>query len=258
MAQLQGKVIAITGGASGIGAATALECAARGAAGLSLCDINEEALKKVVDQIQAKGVKVTGRRVDVADSDQVDAWIADTVKEFGRLDGAANIAGVETKPGGKIFANIVDITNDHWDFIMKVNLTGLFYCLRAELRAMDRGGSILNVASLAGVMGRPGIGAYSTSKHGVVGLTRTAAKEVGERGIRVNALCPGPIETPMLERLLTDGGSSERPVTNTYKTLPLQRLGTAQDMAKTICFVLSDDSSYTTGAAFSADGGVAC
>ncbi|KIX05239.1 uncharacterized protein Z518_06111 [Rhinocladiella mackenziei CBS 650.93] len=256
MAQLQGKVIAITGAGSGIGLATARECAARGAS-LSLCDINQDGLNKIVEELKAKGVNVTGTRVDVSKSDSVDGWIVDTVKHFGKLDGAANVAGVETKPGGKIFANIVDISNDHWDFILGINLTGLFYCLRAELRVMERGASILNVASMAGLMGRPGIAAYSTSKHGAIGLTRTAAKEVGERGIRVNALAPGPVDTPMLTRLVSDGGEN-RPVTNTYKTLPLQRLGTPEELAKTICFVLSDDSSFTTGATFSVDGGVVC
>ncbi|KAJ9614288.1 hypothetical protein H2200_002424 [Cladophialophora chaetospira] len=257
MAQLQDKVIAITGAASGIGAATARLAASRGAS-LALSDINSDALDKIVEELRSGGTKVTGTKLDVSKSDDVDAWIASTVKEFGRLDGAANIAGVEGPPGSKVFNNLVDTSNEHWDFIMGINLTGLFYCLRAELRVMERGASVLNVASMAGVMGRPGIGAYSTSKHGVVGLSRTAAKEVGERGIRVNILAPGPIETPMLKRLLNDGDATDRPVTNTYKTLPLQRLGTAEDMAKTICFVLSDDSSYTTGATFSADGGVAC
>jgi NAD(P)-dependent dehydrogenase (short-subunit alcohol dehydrogenase family) len=189
MAQLQDKVIAITGAASGIGAATARLAAARGAS-LALSDISEDALNKIVDEIRSSGAKATGTRVDVADSDQVDAWINATVKEFGKLDGAANIAGVESKPGGKVFNNIVDISNEQWDFIMGVNLRGLFFCLRAELRVMQKGASVLNVASMAGVMGRPGIGAYSSSKHGVVGLSRSAAKEVGERGIRVNILAP--------------------------------------------------------------------
>ncbi|KAK5451637.1 hypothetical protein LTS15_007897 [Exophiala xenobiotica] len=257
MAQLEGKVIAITGAGSGIGAATARLAAARGAS-LSLCDVNESGLNKVVEELKGKGTNVIGQRVDVSNSDSVDSWIADTVKHFGKLDCAANVAGVEAKPGGKVFCNIVDTTNEHWDFIMDINLKGLFYCLRAQLRVMERGASVLNVASMAGLMGRPGIAAYSSSKHAVVGLTRTAAKEVGERGIRVNALAPGPIETPMLDRLRSDGGTTDRPVTNTYKTLPLQRLGTAEDMAKTICFALSDDASFTTGATFSADGGVAC
>ncbi|KIW14494.1 hypothetical protein PV08_07278 [Exophiala spinifera] len=257
MAQLEGKVIAITGAGSGIGAATARLAAARGAS-LSLCDINEDALTKVVAELKGKGVNVIGQRVDVSSSDSVDAWTATTVEHFGRLDGAANIAGVEGAPDGKVFAKIVDITNEHWDHIMGINLKGLFYCLRAQLRVMDRGAAILNVASIAGLMGRPNIAAYSTSKHGVVGLTRTAAKEVGERGIRVNAIAPGPIETPMLDRLRADSGANNQPVTETYKTLPLQRLGTADDMAKTICFALSDDASFTTGATFAADGGITC
>ena len=189
MATLQGKTIAITGAGSGIGAATARLAAERGAS-LALSDINEEALNKVVEEVKTKGTKVTGTRIDVSKSAEVDAWINATVKEFGRLDGAANIAGVEAKPGKKVLAKIVDIDDEQWDFIIGINLTGLFYCLRAELRVMERGASVLNVASLAGVMGRPGVGAYSTSKHGVVGLSRTAAKEVGERGIRVNILAP--------------------------------------------------------------------
>ncbi|EXJ81775.1 hypothetical protein A1O1_07840 [Capronia coronata CBS 617.96] len=256
MAQLQGKVIAITGAGSGIGLATARECARRGAS-LSLCDINQDAVNSVVSEIKAKDVDVIGSRVDVSSSDGVNAWIAETMKHFGKLDGAANIAGVEGKADGKVFANIVDITDDHWNFILGVNLTGLFYCLRAELRVMERGASVLNVTSIAGLMGRPGIAAYSSSKHGVVGLTRTAAKEVGGRGIRVNAIAPGPVDTPMLDRLRADGGDNI-PVTQTYKTLALQRLGTPEDMAKTICFVLSDDASFTTGAIFSVDGGVVC
>jgi NAD(P)-dependent dehydrogenase (short-subunit alcohol dehydrogenase family) len=186
--QLQGKVIAITGAGSGIGLATARETAARGAK-LSLCDINEKAVQKVVDELKGK-TDVIGRKVDVSSSKSVDEWIAETIKHFGKLDGAANVAGVEGPPGGKVFNDIVDTTDEHWDFVLKVNVTGLFYCVRAQLRVMDRGGSILNVASMAGLMGRPGISAYSTSKHGAVGLTRTAAKEVGGRGIRVNALAP--------------------------------------------------------------------
>lgn len=135
-------------------------------------------------------------KVDVTDSNQVDSWISEIVEHFGRIDGAANIAGVVGQPGGKVFANITEITNEHWDSIIGINLTGLFYCLRAQLRTMHAGASIVNVASMAGVMGRPGIAAYSSSKHGVVGLTKTAAQEVGERGIRVNALAPSVLLYP--------------------------------------------------------------
>jgi NAD(P)-dependent dehydrogenase (short-subunit alcohol dehydrogenase family) len=189
MSQFQGKVISITGAGSGIGLATARECAARGAL-LALCDVNQDALNRAVSEIKANGNDVIGTRVDVSKSEDVDDWIAQVMSYFGRLDGAANVAGVEGGPGGKVFANIVDISNDHWNFILGINLTGLFYCVRAQLCVMQKGASILNVASMAGLMGRPGIAAYSTSKHGVIGLTRTAAKEVGDRGIRVNALAP--------------------------------------------------------------------
>lgn len=190
MASLENKVIAITGTASGIGRATALECARRGAL-LALSDRDEASLSGLLGELKTQGVNAITTVVDVTDSDQVDSWIKEAVEHFGRLDGSANIAGVVGQPGsGKVFANITEITNEHWSSILNVNLTGLFYCLRAQLRVMQSGGSIVNVSSMAGVIGRPGIAAYSSSKHGVIGLTKSAAKEVGERGIRVNALAP--------------------------------------------------------------------
>jgi NAD(P)-dependent dehydrogenase (short-subunit alcohol dehydrogenase family) len=159
---------------------------------LALCDVNESALTTLVEELtsQHSGSKISGKKVDVSSSEQVNNWIQSIVSDHGALHGAANIAGVEGRPGAKVFANLVDIPDEQWDFVIGVNLTGLFYCLRAELRVMGQGGSILNVASIAGLMGRPGIGAYGASKHGVVGLTRTAAKENGPRGIRVNGLAP--------------------------------------------------------------------
>jgi NAD(P)-dependent dehydrogenase (short-subunit alcohol dehydrogenase family) len=189
MASLENKVIAITGAGSGIGRVTALECAKRGAS-LALSDRDEASLSRLLGELKEQGVTAITTVVDVTNSDQVDGWIKETVAHFGRLDGAANIAGVVGQPGGKVFANITEITNEHWSTILDINLTGLFYCLRAQLRVMQSGGSIVNVASMAGVIGRPGIAAYSSSKHGVIGLTKSAAKEVGERGIRVNALAP--------------------------------------------------------------------
>ncbi|OAA59743.1 NAD(P)-binding domain protein [Niveomyces insectorum RCEF 264] len=257
MASLKDKVIAVTGAGSGIGKATALECGARGAS-LALSDINEAAVQSVVAELTAKGIPAIGSKVDVSNSDSVDAWIAGAVAHYGRLDGAANVAGIVGSLKGNVFTNITDISNEHWNDIIGINLTGLFYCLRAELRVMKAGASVLNVASMAGLMGRPGIAAYSTSKHGVVGLTRSAAKEVGERGIRVNALAPGPVDTPMMATLKAGAGGEERPVTETYKHVPLRRLGTSDDMARTIAFALSDDASYTNGAIFSVDGGIAC
>ncbi len=189
MATLQGKVITICGAGSGIGAATARIAAQRGAS-LSLCDINQEALDRTIKELKEAGANVIGTRVDISQSDSVDAWIADTVRHFGKLDGAANVAGVESQPGGKVFDDIVDTSNEKWDWILKVNVNGMFYCLRAQLRVMQTGASIVNVSSMSGVIGWPGVCAYSASKHAVVGLTRTAAKEVGPKGIRVNAIAP--------------------------------------------------------------------
>ncbi|CRG88084.1 hypothetical protein PISL3812_05111 [Talaromyces islandicus] len=257
MTSLANKVLAITGAASGIGRATSLECAKRGAL-LALSDRDETSLCGLLEELKSQGATAITTVVDVTDSDQVDAWIKEAVDHFGRLDGAANIAGVVGLPGGKVFANITEITNEHWSSILDVNLTGLFYCLRAQLRVMQSGGSIVNLASMAGLIGRPGVAAYSSSKHGVIGLTKSAAKEVGERGIRVNALAPGPVDTPMMKQLKADAGTGGRPVLETYKNVPLQKMGTVENMAKTIAFSLSDDAGYTTGATFTVDGGITC
>ena len=189
MAQLLDRVIAITGAGSGIGLATAREAAARGAL-LSLLDINHDELDSVVQELRRKGINVTGTQVDVSSSASVDAWITDTVRHFGRLNGAANVAGVERAPGTNTFSKISGITDEHWDFVNRINLTGVFYCMRAQLRVMGTGGSIVNVSSMAGVVGHAGMAAYSTSKHGVIGLSRTAAKEYGNQGIRVNSIAP--------------------------------------------------------------------
>jgi len=187
MASLQGKVIAITGAASGIGLALTKLAASRGAK-LALADIQRENLDQLVSELKSSGVEVVGTRVNVASHQEVDDWIASTVKHFGRLDGAANLAGVEGKKA--VSASFLDQSNEEWDFILSINLTGLMYCVRAQVRVMEKGSAIVNAASIAGLMGRPGICAYSVSKHGVVGLTKTVAKEVGPKGIRVNAVAP--------------------------------------------------------------------
>lgn len=192
MASLKDKVIVITGGASGIGLATARICAERGAR-LAISDIQADLLESSVAGLKKEfpTADIIGTQVDVTNSKSVDSWIKATVAHFRRLDGAANIAGVErAKKAADVFCDLDSLGDEEWDFVIKVNLTGVFYCVRAQLQAMERGASIVNCASLAGLMGRPGIGAYSVSKHGVIGLTRTAAKEVGGKGIRVNAVAP--------------------------------------------------------------------
>jgi NAD(P)-dependent dehydrogenase (short-subunit alcohol dehydrogenase family) len=188
MASFQGKVIAITGAASGMGLATAKLLAERGAT-LALADVQEPALKAAAEACKAASpsVDVSIAVVDVRDSKAVETWIQGAVQQFGRLDGAANIAGV-FKPNLK--NNVAAEEDSTWDFVMDINLKGVMSCMRAELKHLQKGGAIVNAASILGLQGSIGAAAYSSSKHGVIGLTRSSAKEAGPLGIRVNCFCP--------------------------------------------------------------------
>ncbi|KAL2789329.1 hypothetical protein BJX66DRAFT_307192 [Aspergillus keveii] len=179
-----GKVIAITGAASGIGLALTNHLASLGAS-LSLADISSTPLETLTTELRAAGTKVLSTTLDVSSSPAVDAWIASTTSHFGRLDGAANLAGI-----GMDFTAVADVTDELWERVLAVNLSGTMFCVRAQVRVMQKGASIVNAASMAGVRGRPGLGPYVCAKHGVVGLTRTVAREAGERGVRVNAVAP--------------------------------------------------------------------
>lgn len=184
----EGKTIALTGGASGIGLATAQVLHRRGAS-ISIGDIDHAALdnaKSLFKDNAPDRVKLT--RLDVTDRRAVDTWISDTVQHFGRLDGAANCAGVIGKHHGT--RHVEALEDDQWDLILGVNLTGMMYSVRAELNAIKGAGSVVCVGSVQGVMGFAGHAAYSASKHGMLGLVRSAAKEVGGRGVRVNTVCP--------------------------------------------------------------------
>lgn len=185
---LAGKVIAITGGAQGIGLATAQLLASRGA-NLSLADIQEDSLQKEVTHIKERySVDIMTCVVDVRKAESVDTWIEKTMRHYGRLDGAANLAGVVGKNLGK--TPVAEQDEDDWEFVLGVNLTGVMHCLRAQLRCIEKGGSIVNAASIAGQIGRPMSAAYAASKHGVIGLTRSAAKEYGKHHTRVNSVAP--------------------------------------------------------------------
>ncbi|KAI0153360.1 3-oxoacyl-reductase [Pestalotiopsis sp. NC0098] len=254
--QFAGKVIALTGAASGIGLATAHILASRGAQ-LSLADVQEEALQKAKADIEQRhpGAEVMTAAVDVRRHEQVDAWTAATVERFGRLDGAANLAGVIPPSIGLAPLARQDLAE--WDFVMGVNSTGVMHCLRAQLAAMADGGSVVNASSIAGTTGRANNASYSASKHAVLGLTRAAAKEVGVRGIRVNAICPGTIETPMLKksRDIAGGTVGDHP---DMANVALKRIGRPGEVANLVVFLLSDESTYISGADISVDGGWRC
>lgn len=185
---MAGKVIAITGGASGIGLATAYLLASRGAT-LSLADVSDRGLEAASEAIKAAhAVEILTFSLDVRNPEQVNTWIQETIAKFGKLDGAANIAGVIPKSIG--VGGIAEMDAEEWDFVIGVNLTGVMHCMRAQMRAISDGGSIVNASSIAGLTGRPNNAAYAASKHGVIGLTKSAAKEIGARGVRVNAFAP--------------------------------------------------------------------
>jgi NAD(P)-dependent dehydrogenase (short-subunit alcohol dehydrogenase family) len=184
----QGKVITIAGAASGIGLETAKILAARGAK-VSLADISGPALEEAVASIQNAGGAVTSKVVDVRNREEVEAWIEHTIKHYNqKLDGAVNLAGVLPKQA--MIAGIEDIDQEDWDRVLSVNINGTLNCLRAELKVMSTKSSIVNAASVGGIKGMAKNGAYVTSKHAVVGLTRAASAEGAEKGIRVNAIAP--------------------------------------------------------------------
>ncbi|MDD2058505.1 SDR family oxidoreductase [Pseudomonas sp. GD03860] len=249
MTLLQGKVAIVTGGASGIGKATARLFASEGAR-VVVADTNEQAGQAVVDLIEQVGGRAFFQAVDVRRDEQCAALVAATLERFGQLDIAFNNAGISGTPGLTESQSL-----EQWRLVLDINLTGVFNCMVHQLRAMKaRGGSIINTASIMGLQGTPGAAAYSASKHGVIGLTRSAALEYGKHGIRINALCPGYVTTPM-----TTGSESEfnaRTLEMALKTVALRRLGEPREQAEMALWLASDNASYVTGAHFVVDGGV--
>jgi len=249
MADLQGKVAIVTGGASGIGRATAMLFAREGAR-VMVADMSESSGQQVVRDIEQAGGIACFQHVDVRSDESCAAMVAQTLLQYGQLDIAFNNAGIFAAP---------TLTEDQglalWQRMLDVNLTGVFNCMVHELLAMKaKGGSIINTASVAGISGTYGAAAYSASKHGVIGLTRSAALEYGKYGVRINALCPGLIETPMTAG--PDSGFSEKMVNGAIKASALRRQGRAEEMAEMVLWLASDRSSYSTGGHFVIDGGL--
>ena len=247
--RLQGTSALVTGAGSGIGRATALLLAAEGAH-VAVADIAVAAAEESAALVRAAGGVALALGCDVTRGDQVAAAVAKTVATFGRLDCAVNNAGIE----GAI-TPLHELDESAWARTIAVNLTGVFLCLKHELAVMlpQRSGSIVNVSSVLGVVAFPAGGDYTAAKHGVIGLTKTAALEASPLGVRVNAVLPGFVETPMAERGRAVVGAE------VYKGLEqlhaVKRLGTAGEIAEAIVWLLSDASSFVTGSSLLADGG---
>lgn len=246
---LAGKVVLVTGGGSGIGRASALALAREGA-DVVVSDVVEEGGNETLRLLEEAGGKGLFIRGDVADATDVQRIIEEVEAHYGRLDCAHNNAGIEG-----IQAPTADCTEENWDRVLRVNLKGTWLCMKYEIPLMlkQHRGSIVNTASVAGLVGFPGIVAYNASKGGVIQLTKTAALEYATEGIRVNAVCPGVIRTPMVERFL--GGSAEAEAAFVAME-PVGRMGTPEEIADAVVWLLSDASSFVTGDALPVDGGL--
>ncbi len=244
----ENKVALVTGAASGMGFATAKAFAQAGAA-VALADVNEEAVRAAVQELVDAGHKAIGIRCDVADMGEVEAMVSRTVATFGRLDVAFNNAGVQSP-----VAETADADPKDYDFVMGVNLRGVWNCMKFELQQMRKQGSgaIVNNSSLGGLVGIAERGIYHASKHGVVGLTKSAGLEYAARGIRINAVCPGIIETPMVSGMLE---SQPEAMAELMKEVPIGRLGRAEEIADAVLWLCSPASSFVIGHALPVDGG---
>jgi NAD(P)-dependent dehydrogenase (short-subunit alcohol dehydrogenase family) len=248
---LEGKSALVTGGASGIGRATALAFAREGAR-VAVADILEEAAQGTVAEIEAMGGQAHAIACDVTDDDAVKAMIAATVDAFGGLDCAFNNAGIapyQVNAGGQ---KIADVAPEAWRRLIDVNLTGVWLCLRhevAQMRAQGSGGVIINTASILGLIGSATSSAYVAAKHGVVGLTKTAAADHAEDNIRVNAVCPGYIETAMTEETMRRRGE------RILARVPMARMGQAGEIAEAVVWLCSPKASFVTGVSWAVDGG---
>ena len=247
--RLKDKVALVTGGGSGIGRAAALAYAREGAR-VVVVDVDSESGQATVDAISSSDSAAMFVKADVSQRTDVEAMISRTVEVYGRLDCAFNNAGIE----GAVGVATSDYPEDTWDKVINVNLKGVWLCMKHELWQMRKqgGGTIVNTASVAGLVGGTFGSAYYASKHGVVGLTKAAAVEYGSSAIRVNAICPGVIRTEMAERLLSGRQELESKIASLH---PLGRLGTSGEVAETVIWLSSDEASFVTGQAIAIDGG---
>ena len=247
--RVSGKVALITGGGSGIGRATAIVFGREGAK-VVVADYNRAGGEETVRVIKNAGGEASFIEANVAVAKQVETMVAKTIETYGRLDCAFNNAGIEGEMGG----NLAECSEENWGRIIAINLTGVFLCMKYEIPQMLKhgGGSIVNTASAAGLIGLPGGTAYVASKHGVAGLTKSAALEYAKSGIRINAVCPGFIRTAMVERVVDGGSISEDAM---VAAEPIGRIGKPEEIANVVLFLCSDDASFVTGLPMPVDGG---
>ncbi len=245
-----GKRILITGGASGIGLASALLLASRGAKVL-IGDLNETQGQEAVKQAKESGDDLLFHPVDVSNADSVKALFAFAMAELGGLDVVINNAGVDHQP-----APMHELSDDDFDRTIAINLKGVWHCMRMAIACMvtNGGGQVINIASVAGIHSAPTLSAYSASKHGVVGLTKTAAAEYAKVNMRFNAVCPSFIDTPMVRNTMAK--ISERSQQAIMNASPLQRLGTVDEIASAIAWMVSDENTFMNGHLLTLDGGM--
>lgn len=252
MGLVTGLIALVTGAAAGIGRATALAFSAEGAI-VIVSDVNSDGGNETVDLIEKAGGTAIFIKADVSKSADVKALISQSLNTYGKIDCAVNNAGIE----GEI-SPFIEQTEDNFDAIISINLKGTFLCLQAEVEAMlaSGGGSIVNLSSIAGLIGFSGLSPYAASKHGVIGLTKNAALEYAQSGIRVNAICPGGVDTRMLDSLaeqITAGAQTSSQMMAPMH--PMGRIGTPQEIAELVVWLCSPRASFITGTAIPVDGG---
>jgi 3-oxoacyl-[acyl-carrier protein] reductase len=243
--KLAGKVALVTGGAQGIGKAVAL-LLARNGADIVVSDINLEKAEETVKEVQALGRKALATKVDVATLVDVEKMVEAILAQFGKVDILVNNAGIARD---KL---ILRMTEEDWDAVLNINLKGTFNCTKAVVRHMSKqkSGKIVNIASVVGEMGNAGQGNYAASKAGVIGFTKTIAREFAQRGINVNAIAPGYIETPMTDAL------PDKVKEELKRLIPLDRLGKPEDVAEAVLFLVSESAGYITGQVLNVNGGI--